>query len=48
MSISWLVTILFTDLVGWTDLGSEVGDVMADDLRRAHFTLWVPETALLD
>jgi class 3 adenylate cyclase/tetratricopeptide (TPR) repeat protein len=34
---SGLVTILFTDLVGSTDLGSRIGDVAADDLRRDHF-----------
>jgi class 3 adenylate cyclase/tetratricopeptide (TPR) repeat protein len=32
-----LVTILFTDLVGSTELASDLGDVAADDLRRQHF-----------
>jgi class 3 adenylate cyclase len=32
-----LVTILFTDLVGSTELTSTLGDVAADDLRREHF-----------
>jgi class 3 adenylate cyclase len=32
-----LVTILFTDLVGSTNLASDLGDVAADDLRRQHF-----------
>lgn len=32
-----LVSILFTDLVGSTDLASEIGDVAADELRRVHF-----------
>lgn len=32
-----LVTILFTDLVGSTELASELGDVAADELRRDHF-----------
>jgi class 3 adenylate cyclase len=34
---SGLVSILFTDLVGSTELASEVGDTAADDLRRRHF-----------
>ena len=34
---SGLITILFTDLVGSTELASEVGDVAADELRRDHF-----------
>ena len=34
---SSLVSILFTDLVGSTELASEVGDTAADDLRRRHF-----------
>lgn len=38
MSGSGLIIILFTDLVGSTDLTSDIGDVAADDLRRAHFT----------
>jgi class 3 adenylate cyclase/tetratricopeptide (TPR) repeat protein len=33
-----LVTILFTDLVGSTELGAQVGDLAADELRRDHFT----------
>ena len=32
-----LVTILFTDLVGSTELASVLGDVAADGLRRQHF-----------
>jgi predicted ATPase/class 3 adenylate cyclase len=32
-----LVTILFTDLVGSTELASNLGDVAADELRREHF-----------
>ena len=32
-----LITILFTDLVGSTELASEVGDTAADELRRDHF-----------
>jgi class 3 adenylate cyclase len=31
-----VVAILFTDLVDSTDLASRLGDVIADDLRRAH------------
>lgn len=38
MSSSGLVTILFTDLVGSTDLTSRIGDVAADTMRRDHFT----------
>ena len=34
---SGLVTILFTDLVGSTDLAVRLGDAAADDVRRAHF-----------
>ncbi len=34
---SGLITILFTDLVGSTELASELGDAAADDLRREHF-----------
>ena len=37
MSTSGLVTILFTDLVGSTDVGTEIGDIAADELRRDHF-----------
>jgi class 3 adenylate cyclase len=32
-----LITILFTDLVGSTELASEMGDAAADELRREHF-----------
>ena len=32
-----LITILFTDLVGSTELASELGDAAADRLRRDHF-----------
>ncbi len=34
---SGLITILFTDLVGSTELASELGDAAADELRRDHF-----------
>ena len=37
MSDAGLVSILFTDLVGSTELASDVGDVVADELRRSHF-----------
>jgi class 3 adenylate cyclase len=37
VSSSGLITILFTDLVGSTDLASDIGDSAADELRRAHF-----------
>jgi class 3 adenylate cyclase len=37
MGEAGLVTILFTDLVGSTELASHLGDVAADDLRRRHF-----------
>ncbi len=37
MSQSGLVTILFTDLVGSTDLAVQLGDAAADTLRRDHF-----------
>jgi hypothetical protein len=37
MSTSGLVIILFTDLVGSTDLATRIGDVAADELRRGHF-----------
>src|SRR5262245_60611669 len=33
------VTILFTDLVGSTELLSRVGEARADELRREHFGL---------
>jgi class 3 adenylate cyclase/tetratricopeptide (TPR) repeat protein len=32
-----LITILFTDLVGSTELASQLGDAAADELRREHF-----------
>jgi class 3 adenylate cyclase/DNA-binding CsgD family transcriptional regulator len=32
-----LLCILFTDLVGWTELGDRVGDDVAHALRRDHF-----------
>lgn len=32
-----LVIILFTDLVGSTELASSIGDAAADDVRRQHF-----------
>ena len=38
VSGSGLVLILFTDLVDSTRQRSEMGDVAADELRRAHFT----------
>jgi class 3 adenylate cyclase/tetratricopeptide (TPR) repeat protein len=34
---SGLITILFTDLVGSTELASDMGDAAADELRREHF-----------
>jgi class 3 adenylate cyclase/tetratricopeptide (TPR) repeat protein len=34
---SELVAVLFTDLVGSTELASELGDLAADELRREHF-----------
>ena len=37
MGEAGLITILFTDLVGSTELASDLGDVAADDLRRQHF-----------
>lgn len=37
MTQAGLVTILFTDLVGSTDLASQLGDVAADEVRRLHF-----------
>src|SRR6476646_11373106 len=33
------ITVLFTDLVGSTDLLSRVGEAQADELRREHFGL---------
>jgi class 3 adenylate cyclase len=39
LSDARIVTILFTDLVGSTQLGGRLGDVEADKLRRAHFRL---------
>ncbi len=35
---SGLVAVLFTDLVGSTELMSQLGDRVFDDLRRRHFT----------
>ncbi len=32
-----LLCIMFTDLVGWTELGDRLGDDAADALRREHF-----------
>src|SRR4051812_39155682 len=32
-----LITILFTDLVGSSELAASVGDVVADGIRRDHF-----------
>lgn len=37
MSASGLVTILFTDVVGSTEINSAIGDRAADELRRLHF-----------
>ncbi|HMQ25121.1 MAG TPA: AAA family ATPase [Acidimicrobiales bacterium] len=37
MAESGLVMVLFTDLVGSTELSQRIGDAAADDLRRAHF-----------
>ena len=37
MAEAGLVTILFTDLVGSTELAAGLGDVAADELRREHF-----------
>src|SRR5436189_202455 len=34
-----LATILFSDLVGSTELASQVGPARADELRREHFNL---------
>ena len=39
MSTRGLVTILFTDLVGSTELSQDVGDTAADDVRREHFNV---------
>ena len=39
MAEAGLVTILFTDLVGSTELASDLGDVAADELRREHFAV---------
>ena len=36
-STSGLVTILFTDVVGSTEINSSIGDMAADELRRLHF-----------
>ncbi len=32
-----MITILFTDVVGSTEISSTIGDVAADELRRLHF-----------
>jgi class 3 adenylate cyclase len=37
LASSGLITILFTDLVGSTEMASELGDAAADELRRDHF-----------
>jgi class 3 adenylate cyclase len=37
LASSGLITILFTDVVGSTELASELGDGVADQLRRDHF-----------
>ena len=37
MAEAGLITILFTDLVGSTEMASDLGDVAADELRRRHF-----------
>src|SRR5437588_762804 len=37
MPFSGTVTILFTDLVGSTELGAQLGDDAADQVRRSHF-----------
>src|SRR5271166_5930881 len=39
-----LATILLTDLVGSTRLGTSVGPVRADELREEHFGLLRPES----
>ncbi len=36
---SGLVTLVFTDLVGSTEMAESIGDRAADELRREHFTL---------
>jgi class 3 adenylate cyclase len=33
------ITVLFTDLVGSTELMSRVGETAAEELRREHFVL---------
>jgi class 3 adenylate cyclase len=33
------ITVMFTDLVGSTELASRLGPAVADELRRAHFSL---------
>ncbi len=38
MADAGLVTILFTDLVGSTEMATDLGDVAADELRREHFS----------
>jgi len=37
MTESGLITVLFTDLVGSTEMSERLGDGAADDLRRRHF-----------
>jgi class 3 adenylate cyclase/tetratricopeptide (TPR) repeat protein/type II secretory pathway predicted ATPase ExeA len=39
MATSGLVSIVFTDLVGSTELSRQLGDHAADEVRRAHFQL---------
>jgi class 3 adenylate cyclase/tetratricopeptide (TPR) repeat protein len=39
MAASGLVSIVFTDLVGSTELSQQLGDHAADEVRRAHFQL---------
>lgn len=36
MAESRLITVLFTDLVGSTELSGRIGDAAADELRRRH------------
>ncbi|HUW01235.1 MAG TPA: AAA family ATPase [Acidimicrobiales bacterium] len=39
MGTSGLVTLVFTDLVGSTEMAESIGDRAADELRREHFAL---------
>ena len=39
MSDARIVTILFTDLVGSTELTDRLGDEAAEQIRRMHFSL---------